>query len=98
MTAVDFDALAQTGIRSLRAYDPGHDLVALRREAEGLLTELGSNENSHGPSPKAIAAARGALDEAFRYPDPLGGDLKRALAEKYRLATSNILLGNGAHE
>jgi len=98
VTAVDFDALAQTGIRSLRAYDPGHDLVALRREAEGLLTELGSNENSHGPSPKAIAAARGALDEAFRYPDPLGGDLKRALAEKYRLATSNILLGNGSHE
>ncbi len=94
----DFDALTQAGIRALRAYDPGHDLVALRREAVDALTELGSNENSHGPSPKALAAARAALDEAFRYPDPLGGDLKRALAAKLGVATSQILLGNGSHE
>lgn len=96
--APDFDALAQAGIRGLRAYDPGHDLVALRRQAAEVLTELGSNENSHGPSPEALAAARAALDEAFRYPDPLGGDLKRALAAKHGLATSQILLGNGSHE
>ena len=94
----DFNALAQAGIRGLRAYDPGHDLVALRREAADALTELGSNENSHGPSPRALAAARVALDEAFRYPDPLGGDLKRALAAKLGVATSHILLGNGSHE
>ena len=94
----DATAFAQPGIRGLRAYDPGHDLVALRRTATGMLTELGSNENSHGPSTKALAAARDALDEAFRYPDPLGGDLKRALAAKYNVATSQILLGNGSHE
>ena len=94
----DFDTLAQAGIRGLRAYDPGHDLVALRREAEDALTELGSNENSHGPSPKALTAAHAALDAAFRYPDPLGGDLKRALAVKHGVATSQILLGNGSHE
>ena len=96
--SVDFNALAQAGIRGLRAYDPGHDLVALRREAVDALTELGSNENSHGPSPKAIDAARAALGEAFRYPDPLGGDLKRALAAKHGVAISRILLGNGSHE
>ncbi len=95
---VDFNALAKSGIQRLRAYDPGHDLVALRREAVDALTELGSNENSHGPSPKAIAAARSALDEVFRYPDPLGGDLKRALAKKHGVTTSQILLGNGSHE
>lgn len=94
----DFAARAQAGIQGLRAYDPGHDLVALRREAKGALTELGSNENSHGPSPRALQAARNALDDAFRYPDPLGGDLKRALAERYGVATSHILLGNGSHE
>lgn len=96
--APDFETLAQPGIRGLRAYDPGHDLVALRREARGVLTELGSNENSHGPSPKALAAARAALDDAFRYPDPLGGDLKRALAAAHGVATSQVLLGNGSHE
>lgn len=95
---VDFDALAQPGIRGLRAYDPGHDLVALRREAAEALTELGSNENSHGPSPKALAAACAAIVEAFRYSDPLGGDLKRALAAKHGVETSQILLGNGSHE
>ena len=40
---IDFDALANPGIRGLRAYDPGHDLVALRRaHADGALVELGS--------------------------------------------------------
>ena len=28
---VDFERLARPGVRELRAYDPGHDLVALRR-------------------------------------------------------------------
>ena len=94
-----FDALAQAGIRGLRAYDPGHDLIALRRRFDdaGLL-ELGSNENACGPSPAARAAALLALDALHRYPDPLGGDLKRALAQHHAVDTAQILLGNGSHE
>ena len=54
---IDFESLANPGIRGLRAYDPGHDLVALRRaHAGGALVELGSNENPHGPSPAAKQA------------------------------------------
>ena len=46
---VDFEALARPGIQRLRAYDPGHDLVALRRRfVEAQLVELGSNENPYG--------------------------------------------------
>ncbi|MDO5610313.1 MAG: histidinol-phosphate transaminase [Pseudomonadota bacterium] len=97
-TPPDFNALAQAGIRSLRAYDPGHDLIALRRQAETVLTELGANENSHGPSPKAIVAAQASLAEVFRYPDPLGGDLKRALAAAIDVTGAQIVLGNGSHE
>jgi histidinol-phosphate aminotransferase len=94
-----FAALAQPGIRGLRAYDPGLDLVALRRGAgEGGLVELGSNENSHGPSPAARAALLASVDSLFRYPDPLGGDLKRALAARHGLAVERFLLGNGSHE
>ena len=33
-----------------------------------------------------------------RYPDPLGGDLKRALAAKHGVAVEQLLLGNGSHE
>ncbi len=85
-------------IAGLRAYDPGHDLVAWRRRFPGLLTELGSNENPVGPSPKALAAAQAALADCFRYPDPLGGELKRALAQRHRIEPAQIVLGNGSHE
>jgi histidinol-phosphate aminotransferase len=92
-----FAALATEGIRRLRAYDPGHDLVALRRRHAGLV-ELGSNENPYGPSPAALDAVRDTLDSLHRYPDPLGGDLKRALAAKLGVPADRILLGNGSHE
>jgi histidinol-phosphate aminotransferase len=84
----------------LRAYDPGHDLPALRaRRAPELLAELGSNENAWGPSPR-VAAALAAADpaEIYRYPDPRGGRLKHALAERFALTPFQIALGNGSHE
>jgi histidinol-phosphate aminotransferase len=94
-----FSALAQPGIQTLRAYDPGHDLVAFRRRFEGRhLVELGSNENPYGPSARAKEAVLGTIHDAFRYPDPLGGDLKRALAAKHGVDVASILLGNGSHE
>jgi histidinol-phosphate aminotransferase len=99
MDAPDFAALAQPGIRGLRAYDPGLDLVALRRApAKHPLIELGSNENSFGPSPAARAAVLDSLHALHRYPDPSGGDLKRALARHHRVDPDRILLGNGSHE
>ena len=94
-----FSALAQPGIQKLRAYDPGHDLVAFRRRFEDRhLIELGSNENPYGPSAKAKQAVLGVIHDSFRYPDPLGADLKRALAAKHGVDVASILLGNGSHE
>ena len=94
-----FAARAQPGVQRLRAYDPGHDLVALRRRfGEAQLVELGSNENPYGPSPAARAAIADHLDALHGYPDPLGADLKRALAARHGVQTSQILLGNGSHE
>jgi histidinol-phosphate aminotransferase len=99
MRVSDFEALAQPGIRGLRAYDPGHDLVALRRRfADNGLVELGSNENALGPSPSVRAAIDAALPLLHRYPDPLGGDLKRALAGRLGVGVDEIALGNGSHE
>ncbi len=91
--------LAQPSIQRLRAYDPGHDLVALRRAAgPGGLVELGSNENPYGPAPGVRAAAERALATAHVYPDPYGGDLKRALAARHGVDVAQIVLGNGSHE
>ena len=93
------ERLATPAVRALRAYDPGHDLVALRRRfAPELLVELGSNENPYGPSPRALEAASTALGELHRYPDPLGGDLKRALAARHAVDAAQVVLGNGSHE
>jgi histidinol-phosphate aminotransferase len=94
-----FAALAQPALGGLEAYDPGHDLVALRRaHAAGTLVELGSNENPHGPSPRAREALLAVARELHRYPDPRGGDLKRALAAHHGVDPAQLLLGNGSHE
>ena len=99
MDEQDFAALAQPGIRGLRAYDPGLDLVALRRaHAGGFLVELGSNENSHGPGAAAREAILDHLHGLHRYPDPLGGDLKRALGAQHGVDPARLMLGNGSHE
>lgn len=91
-------ALANATTRVLRAYDPGHDLPALRRQYGPSLVELGSNENALGPSPRVAIAIAAALPELWRYPDPKGGDLKVALAAKLGVDAAQIALGNGSHE
>jgi histidinol-phosphate aminotransferase len=97
---VSFDAsrLANAATAALRAYDPGHDLPALRRRFGAAIAELGSNENPLGPSPRALDAMRASLADGFRYPDPRGAALKTALAGKLGVADERIALGNGSHE
>lgn len=97
---MSFDArvLANAATRGLRAYDPGHDLPTLRTRFGAGLCELGSNENSHGPSPAALVAIESVLPDIFRYPDPKGAALKTALAAHLGCAENEITLGNGSHE
>jgi len=63
--------------------------------------ELGSNENSFGPSPRAVAAFKDALKNAHRYPGVADKRLRRKLAAHFnaRDAASfterNFLTGNG---
>lgn len=94
----DAAALANAATAALRAYDPGHDLPSLRRQHGSMLAELGSNENALGPGPRALAAMHSALADAYRYPDPKGDALKRALAAHLDVDASRIALGNGSHE
>jgi len=96
--AFDASKLANAATSALRAYDPGHDLPALRARFGDAIAELGSNENPLGPSPRAIEAMRAALSETFRYPDPRGLSLKTAIAKKLDVGVDRIALGNGSHE
>lgn len=91
-------ALANVATRGLCAYDPGHDLPILRKRFGGMVVELGSNENSFGPSPRVLAEIQSALPEIFRYPDPKGTAFKSALAAHLDCSETEITLGNGSHE
>jgi histidinol-phosphate aminotransferase len=97
---MNFRARPTEIIARLVAYDPGHDLPALRTHwAQGGLIELGSNENSDGPSPAVRAAlAAATAEEVFRYPDPMGAALRQELATRLGVRSDELVLGNGSHE
>ncbi|NQT95755.1 MAG: histidinol-phosphate transaminase [Candidatus Omnitrophica bacterium] len=93
--------LARKTIRGLKPYEPGKPISELARELrirESNIIKLASNENPIGPSPKAMKAVAGAIKEINRYPDGGCFYLKKKLASKLRLKTSNILFGNGSDE
>jgi len=96
---VDFCDRAAPGVRALSPYQPGKPEEELQREL-GLssVVKLASNECPVGPSPRALAAARAALDEVHRYPDGGGHRLKAALSERLGVAMDAITLGNGSND
>lgn len=99
--AVDYQSLAVKGVQALSPYQPGKPIDELAREL-GLnpaeIVKLASNENPLGPSDKAMAAARKALEEMCLYPDGNGFDLKQALAARFGVAMNQITLGNGSND
>ncbi len=88
-------------IASITPYQPGKPMAELEREL-GLtgVIKLASNENPVGPSPKAVAALRRALDagQLNRYPDGGGYYLKQALSARWGLPENQFILGNGSNE
>jgi len=86
-------------IKSITPYVPGKPIEELERELgiSGSI-KLASNENPLGPSPKAVAAVKKALEGLNRYPDGSGFYLSRALAKQCGTDVSQIMLGNGSNE
>lgn len=96
---VDVLSLATPGVRGLQPYVPGKPVEALEREyGVRNAIKLASNENPLGASPRALAAARAALDDIARYPDGAGFALKQALAARLKLDPAQITLGNGSND
>lgn len=86
-------------IQSLSPYVPGKPVEELQREL-GLtrVIKLASNENPLGSSPKAMAALRGAQTTLYRYPDGGGTQLRQAIADRWKVAGDQVILGNGSDE
>ncbi len=80
-------------VKGLVPYVPGEQPKLAR------LVKLNTNENPYGPSPKALEAMRGELNDNLRlYPDPNGDRLKQAVAEYYGVTPAQVFVGNGSDE
>jgi histidinol-phosphate aminotransferase len=93
--------LANPQLRDLPVYEPGKPIEETARElgadADDII-KLASNENPLGPSPKALAAMRAALEGAHLYPDGGGFYLRDALAKRLALSREQLILGAGSNE
>ena len=90
-------ALVPSYIKKLKSYKPGKPIEEVQRDF-GLknIIKLASNENPLGPSPKAKKAIEDSLKTLHRYPDSTGYELRKKLAEKFKLKISNVVLGAGS--
>ncbi len=81
-------------------YPPGKPVSELRRELgiSGPVVKLASNENPFGPPPGALEAISKTTAELNRYPDPAAFELRKALADRFKVRPEEIVLGNGSNE
>jgi histidinol-phosphate aminotransferase len=88
-------------LRQLPVYVPGRPIEEVARElglpAAGII-KLASNENPFGPSPKALAAMKEAVEKVHLYPDGNVFYLKQKLAAQLGVTPANLVFGNGSNE
>ena len=84
----------QPGILDIALYVGGES----RLEGHAEVLKLSSNENPHGPSPRAIEAFRAAAGELHRYPSTDHRALREAIGEVHGLDPDRIICGVGSDE
>ena len=95
------EALVKSSVLTQPVYEPGKPIEDVAREL-GLdpagIIKLASNENPWGPSPKAVAAAKVALEHGELYPDGGCFALRQKLAATHGLGADQYVIGNGSNE
>ncbi len=98
---MNFPSLAKPSVLTQPMYEPGKPIEYVAREL-GLdpagIIKLASNENPFGPSPRAVAAAKRALEHGELYPDGGCFELRQKLAAQWRLGADQFVIGNGSNE
>ncbi len=86
-------------IQKLSPYVPGRPIEEVEKQygISGAV-KLASNENPLGPSPKAVEAARRAVENVHLYPDGSGTYLRQALSRRFGRPPEEIILGAGSSE
>ena len=96
-----FEALVKPAVLSQPVYEPGKPIEYVARELAldpATIIKLASNENPFGPSPRAVAAAKAALEHGELYPDGGCFALREKLAEMRGLNADQFIVGNGSNE
>ena len=90
---------ANTGVHSLRPYEPGKPAEDLERELGVTdVIKLASNENPLGPSVSAREILQQWRGDLALYPDGNGFKLKQSLAQLHNIDRACITLGNGSND
>ncbi len=88
-------------IEHLKTYEPGKPIELVVREF-GIepeeIVKLASNENPYGCSPRASKAVRESAHLMYRYPDDTMDELKSALADRFGVEKSNLIIGAGSDQ
>lgn len=89
-----FTATPKSGIMDIDLYVGG------KGHLDGVenVVKLSSNENPHGPSPRAIAAYQKAAEFLNFYPSSDHAELRNALADLHELDADRIICSNGSDE
>ncbi|APZ42462.1 histidinol-phosphate transaminase [Acidihalobacter ferrooxydans] len=80
-------------VSGLTPYIPGEQPKTLD------LVKLNTNEHPYGPSPRALDAMRGALNDTLKlYPDPDSTRVKESAAHACGMRPEQVFVGNGSDE
>lgn len=82
------------GVLKIHAYKAGESEIPGKTS----VIKLASNESPFGPSPKAVEAARDAVDHLELYPDGGATALREAIGESYGLDPELIVAGTGSEQ
>jgi histidinol-phosphate aminotransferase len=80
-------------IDRMYGYTPGEQPKDMR------YIKLNTNENPYPPSPAVAKALKSFCSDRLRlYPDPLACELRKTIADIFRLKPENIIVGNGSDD
>src|SRR5437870_8730874 len=85
-------------IQQIAPYKSENPAEEFERELGIKVVQLGMNENPFGPSPKAVEAIRGYLENIDRYPDDSAYFLRRKLAAHYKVSMDEIIISSGSSD
>ncbi|MGC2196371.1 MAG: histidinol-phosphate transaminase [Terriglobales bacterium] len=89
-----FDLITEP-VRAAGQYTTGQSSSSTPAQGDASLVKLNANESAYGPSPKAVAAMRMALESSHLYPDDGASALRGRLAEHHGVNPEQIVVSNG---